>query len=141
MNCELYEELMSAFIDGEVDAHESTELFAHLSACSGCQDCFRNLLHLREAVRSLPLEELRPEFHQRVLSHPLVEERRRTKIPVQMSFVQGLLVRKLSISVASAAITVIMIALWSMMFSSMILRKESAIPSPAPSTYLELRGE
>ncbi len=42
---------LNLFVDGELDAAEEPELFAHLAACASCRAQFNALLAFRRAVR------------------------------------------------------------------------------------------
>jgi anti-sigma factor RsiW len=51
-------EMISAFLDGELDAQEAAGLKAHLASCGRCAGDLGEFQRVRSAVRSLPLLEL-----------------------------------------------------------------------------------
>ena len=52
------EELLSAYLDGEVTAAESEEVRGHLADCESCRGELADLVEARAAVRSLPMLEV-----------------------------------------------------------------------------------
>lgn len=52
------DELISAYLDGELTRPEVDQLFSHLSGCGRCAAEMQALQAVRSAVRSLPLLEL-----------------------------------------------------------------------------------
>jgi len=56
VNCDEYEEMMSALVDGMLDPAASPVLFAHLGACAGCQEYLRHLLRLKNTAAEDALE-------------------------------------------------------------------------------------
>ena len=53
-------ELISAYLDGELDGEERQRLFDHLSSCGACTVEMEDMQNVRSAVRSLPMMELPP---------------------------------------------------------------------------------
>lgn len=51
-------ELISAYLDGELDGPELTELMDHLPSCGRCSVEIEEIQRVRAAVRSLPILEL-----------------------------------------------------------------------------------
>lgn len=51
-------ELISAFLDGELDDRERGELMRHLSGCGRCSADLEGMQRVRAAIRSLPVLEL-----------------------------------------------------------------------------------
>ena len=51
-------ELISAYLDGELDRGELTNLLDHLSGCGRCAAELEDMQRVRSAVRSLPVLEL-----------------------------------------------------------------------------------
>ncbi len=49
-NCEEYEALISAFLDGELSGEERAETAAHLAACPVCQQYFDDLVAIHDAL-------------------------------------------------------------------------------------------
>ncbi|MCA9673342.1 MAG: zf-HC2 domain-containing protein, partial [Myxococcales bacterium] len=50
MSCEHYHELLSAALDGELDAAEELELERHLALCPRCEDLGRTYAALKRAT-------------------------------------------------------------------------------------------
>jgi predicted anti-sigma-YlaC factor YlaD len=48
MNCEQYQEMISQFVDGELESIHESQLFQHLGTCDICRVFFRNLLSLKQ---------------------------------------------------------------------------------------------
>ena len=53
-------DLLSAFVDGELDAREHDAVAAHLAGCAGCTTELEEVSAARAAMRSLPLLEAPP---------------------------------------------------------------------------------
>lgn len=53
-------ELISAYLDGELDGAELTQLADHLGGCGKCSAELEEMQRVRTAVRSLPVLELPP---------------------------------------------------------------------------------
>ena len=51
-------ELISAYLDGELNSGEQQKLLTHLSGCGRCSGEMEDLQAVRSAVRSLPVMEL-----------------------------------------------------------------------------------
>lgn len=50
MNCQAYEEQISAFLDGELSGPEQAELMEHMAACQSCRQYFDDLTAIHEAA-------------------------------------------------------------------------------------------
>lgn len=50
MTCVRYQEMMSRFVDHELEGAETAEVFAHVGTCSRCQEFFHGVLKLRVAI-------------------------------------------------------------------------------------------
>lgn len=74
MNCELYEDLVGADVDGALGADERTAVDAHLRACATCRDLRVVQLGIRDRIRGLPRRSAPPELRDRLL-RTLDEER------------------------------------------------------------------
>ena len=49
--CDDYQELISAYLDGETSDHETANLFFHLGECSNCRAFMRSVLQLQSVLR------------------------------------------------------------------------------------------
>ena len=52
MGCTVWEEQISALVDGELGDQESKALFSHLGGCPACRDFYRRIVLMREEVHS-----------------------------------------------------------------------------------------
>lgn len=55
MNCRLSQDLMDAYLDGELDLVRSMEIEQHLKECSACSQVFERRRSLITAVKTMPL--------------------------------------------------------------------------------------
>jgi anti-sigma factor RsiW len=55
VNCAAAEDLLDAYLDGELDLVRSLEIERHLADCSGCSAALARLQSLQAALRSAPL--------------------------------------------------------------------------------------
>jgi anti-sigma factor RsiW len=60
MNCDEYELLLHALIDGELDAVHARDVEAHVATCAGCAAKFKTLRAMREAMASADLKQKAP---------------------------------------------------------------------------------
>lgn len=67
MNCEQTQELIDAYVDGELDLVNSVEIERHLRDCQECSKSHAGLLALRSAVGSV-YQEPSPQLQKRVTS-------------------------------------------------------------------------
>jgi anti-sigma factor RsiW len=101
-------ESISAYLDGELDVAEQTQLFKHLSSCGRCSAELADIQRVRAAVRSLPILDLPVD---------LVPESDPNVVPLHRN--RGILVG------AAAAIVALVIAV------------AAAVTPPAPSVSVE----
>lgn len=57
-HCEIYEEWISAFLDGELGREQKRELQAHMAVCPECQRYFDDLVAIHEALTDMDGEEV-----------------------------------------------------------------------------------
>ncbi len=68
MTCQLYENELSAYLDGELSATRAARLEAHLRVCPHCQGELNELSGISSYIRSASRElQVSQEFDQRVL--------------------------------------------------------------------------
>lgn len=53
MDCTVWEESLSAYLDHELDAQENADVMAHLDTCSLCSKSLNELSEVRKMVRAL----------------------------------------------------------------------------------------
>jgi anti-sigma factor RsiW len=70
MNCERFEELLSAYLEGELSAGERAEMDAHLAACAACAELLAVSREMREALAGFPEAEPGPELMARLYAVP-----------------------------------------------------------------------
>ncbi|MBI3872557.1 MAG: zf-HC2 domain-containing protein [candidate division Zixibacteria bacterium] len=88
MNCEEYQEQISAEIDGELDAIAETALWQHLASCAACRDWRHDLLSIRREFRLWPEEPLPAES--KTLIDPAAHRERMYRIPPALAWAAGL---------------------------------------------------
>jgi anti-sigma factor RsiW len=119
MNHEHYEQLVSQFMDRELDSRSENELFLHLSTCDNCRRLLRASWQLQtDILQGKPkrqIEATRPSA---------------VRLPAQ---VYPLWVTRISIPLPAAASIVFLLIIGSLLFSPMILQGEM----PRPETKIE----
>ncbi len=68
MGCENYRDLISAYIDGELNETEEKELLDHLNDCPSCRKEYEELKAIVEMVGDVGEEELPENFHNEVMA-------------------------------------------------------------------------
>ncbi len=62
----LSDEVLSAYIEGDLTAAESGEVAEHIAGCPRCREAVADIRVLRDEARALPLREPSPELWQRI---------------------------------------------------------------------------
>ncbi|MGE5579554.1 MAG: DUF4349 domain-containing protein [Bacillota bacterium] len=75
MSCQVYEEMLSAYIDGELSAQDKEALEAHLAACGSCRSALSELRAVKAALASVPEEEVPPGLHEMIMCSAIIEKR------------------------------------------------------------------
>ena len=70
MNCERFEELLSAYLEGELSAGERAGMDAHLAACASCSELLAVSREMREVLAGFPEAEPGPELMARLYAIP-----------------------------------------------------------------------
>lgn len=68
MSCQAFEEMLSAYVDGELFPKDKQTLEEHLSTCGSCQRALFELRSLKIALQSVPAAEPPAELHARIMS-------------------------------------------------------------------------
>ena len=68
MECEKYRELISLYIDGELNESEEKELLEHIKNCPLCEKELKELTAISEMLKSAEEEELPENFHNEVMA-------------------------------------------------------------------------
>jgi hypothetical protein len=84
MTCERFEELLSAYLEGELTAAERGETDAHLAACPGCAELAGLMRETLAATAAFPKVEPSPALLSRLYAIP--EERAAKKHPFRPVF-------------------------------------------------------
>ncbi len=119
MQCDDCEIMISSLVDGERPTFPPEDLFLHLAGCAGCREFHLTLLRIKNAEAEMITEGLIPATA--FTSRGVRYGDRRTD-PARGT--HGILRRKISISVSSAAIALVLLALWTGVISFMIIRGE-----------------
>lgn len=69
MNCETMEELISAYVDGEVTAEERQTVERHVASCASCRAALQDFSTAQTLLRTLPVLDAPQGFRQRVTAH------------------------------------------------------------------------
>lgn len=68
MNCNKALELMSLYLDNELDKNMAQEFLKHIEACPSCKKEFEIMHSVVNELREIPLEELPDNFHDELIS-------------------------------------------------------------------------
>ena len=75
MNCEKVKELLWAYLENKTTAEETAEIETHLEGCAACREELAQQKEIKNALASLPDEEL-PEGYHTELMQKLQAERK-----------------------------------------------------------------
>jgi predicted anti-sigma-YlaC factor YlaD len=118
MNCEIVKELLSPYIDAELERVEIIKVEKHIEKCEKCKKLLIDYQNISYSVRSIPI----PRPSEKVLKRILLFPRRRVY-----------LLRRLAVSAS------FMIILGSLMIP--LLRTEKKIAEENPKEYYIVREE
>jgi hypothetical protein len=130
MQCEDYELEISGMVDGVPQMPGAYDLFGHIATCAGCQDFLRSLLRIRNAEAELLSESLVPESSHRParpVSSPRTADRGRSR--------HGILRQRITVSVSSAAIALVMLVLWSVVLALTVVQGEGSATRDARGLF------
>ena len=68
LDCQELVELVTAYLEGEMDAADRARFERHLGICEGCANYLEQMERTVRALGSLPAEELDPAFRDRLLT-------------------------------------------------------------------------
>ena len=74
MKCEQFLDLMSLYLDNELDKQTKSEFEQHLSQCKDCENELKNLEKIISSLNDIPLEELPDGFHEKVMDKVIAEK-------------------------------------------------------------------
>ncbi len=75
MSCQVYEEMLSAYIDGELSSQDEQALEAHLATCDSCRSALSELRAVKAALASVPEEEVPPGLHEMIMCSAITAKR------------------------------------------------------------------
>lgn len=70
MTCKRFEELLSAYVEGELSAEERSEMDGHIAACPACAELLAFFREAGEALAGFPEIEPEPELMSRLYAIP-----------------------------------------------------------------------
>ena len=70
MTCTTYQELLSAWLDGELSSFEQRELREHLDQCPGCRTDWEVMGRIQEQIDRLVEPGVPPELWERITTAP-----------------------------------------------------------------------
>ena len=82
MNCEKVKELLWAYLENKTTAEETAEIETHLEGCVACREELAQQKEIKNALASLPDEEL-PEGYHTELMQKLQAERKIVPFPAK----------------------------------------------------------
>jgi len=65
-DCDRYQEWLSAYLDGELDERQETELRAHLDGCAECRDLYAAFTEFSEDIAAEAEEEIPEDLYRSV---------------------------------------------------------------------------
>lgn len=136
MKCDLPVELLSGYLDGELDEQQKAQVEAHLKTCAACQEELEALKQIDEQVRERVYEEPSREFvftlNRRVMDKVRVAPRRSffRLTPIFAPAAAALLILVILINVSPSKKIVGMTD--RMLYQKLEPRKEPAVSIPEP---------
>ena len=109
MNCDKVKELLWAYLENKTTAEETAEIETHLEGCAACREELAQQKEIKNALASLPDEEL-PEGYHTELMQKLQAERKIVPFPAKKKHGWK------QMSMIAAAVLVVVVAVFSMIF-------------------------
>jgi predicted anti-sigma-YlaC factor YlaD len=100
MSCDVYQETVSAFLDGNSREEDAAAAFGHMAGCEECRRFLRSAIDLQHSLRAMPLPEPPAKVDRRIRQIPSREKARRERWPARFA---GLLQRRFAIPVPALA--------------------------------------
>jgi predicted anti-sigma-YlaC factor YlaD len=124
MNCDEYQETLSAFLDGNSREEDAAAAFGHMAGCEECRAFLRSAIDLQHGLRAMSLPEPSATIDRRIRQIPSREKARAESWAVRLA---GLLRRRFTIPVPALAggIGLLFIALG---FSFWLLTRTETVP-------------
>ncbi len=83
MNCESYQETLSAFLDGNSSEEDAANAFRHLSECDPCRQFLRVTIEVQHDLRAMVPPDVPANVDRRIMQIPSRERRRQEGWPVR----------------------------------------------------------
>ena len=131
MNCAKHQELVSRFVDGELELRLQSELFGHLASCPACQELLDGLVRLKAEIRRerVPYPQ---ELDEAILGGILRSTPGTTAAAVESTLPGGGWGRRVTAPLRIAVPVVIVIILAGILIGRVIFPPE--VPRPRPAT-------
>lgn len=104
MNCSAYHEMISAYVDRELDDGGAVALFAHLTICEECRNTMTDSLALRESIHRSQRHDVPASLDKRVYGIPFGD--RPPVLPAQHRTAFRLIRRTITIPAIAALLIV-----------------------------------
>ena len=82
MNCDKVKELLWAYLENKTTAEETAEIETHLEGCAACREELAQQKEIKNALASLPDEELPKDYHTELMQK-LQAERKVVPFPAK----------------------------------------------------------
>ncbi len=77
MNCEKYQEMISAFIDGELSVEEELNLHDHLAGCDSCRQLAYDIRQLRDVISAEDQTKMPAPIEKKILTRITADRRKK----------------------------------------------------------------
>jgi anti-sigma factor RsiW len=81
MNCDRYQETLSAFLDGNSSEDEAANAFRHLAECENCRRFLKLAVELQHGLRAMPVPAIPAKLDRRIMRIPSRERSRQRAWP------------------------------------------------------------
>jgi len=129
MDCDKVKQLLSSYIDGELNEEEKIEFDNHIAKCSSCKEEFNDILKVLDILHSIPEVELPADFKEG-LHKKLVEVKQQEIRPFRIRILSSV-----------AAGIMVMFALGIVIFNAGGLRQKKFDTDGKTNSAMEQRAE
>jgi anti-sigma factor RsiW len=116
MNCDRYEEQLSALMDNELADDEAKDLLLHMGGCALCRATLRSQLELRSSLREDLPPQASKELDERIL---IAVQSRRPGKPDRVAIPGTFWQRRLSMRTPAVALAAVVLVIGSFFLSSL----------------------
>ncbi len=124
MNCESYQETLSAFLDGNSSEAEAANAFRHLAECDACRRFLRVAVEVQHGLRAMLPPDIPANVDRRIMRIPFRERSQRERWPARLA---SLLRHRFDVPVPALAGGVGLL-LFVLGFSVWLLARQPVIP-------------